>query len=1147
MKITTTILAIITAIVSLTAQEKQSISFSYTPTNSDGLHFDVEMDYIANVYGGPEFRVVIKSVDITGITYKGEFYDKNNSNLTFPNNKDIKGSLYLKGRIRHKTAGLITSNSIIYFSNCNISIELSKKTTTANSLQDGGSAYFSEAITDVSFKNKEESLKELKLNSNWKKDWLDVSWIDELNVEKYQDLHIPGGMRIEEYLKRQIEINSKNEEFEYKFKGLEKSVIEGEPVAFYEEKMKKAKSLSTNKISKENKKRLTELIAKIESLVDDSKSQDKFNSLKTYTQYSSKKSIAFYKEGIKKANEIAKTLTSSGEKERLNNILKQIQNSLSEAQKGERIHEELEADLKRIEEEAEEKKKNSREVRLSPEELARINQQIAYNNTVKGFTNKGIDLHQAHKMAQSEYNIQLIDNVVGTALNQISGAIMNGINRSYEKKEARREEMYSYNSDLRNYAETLTRTNRNYIDDLDQNLPLFKNSSNNTEDLKQEILWIIENLGNTKFAYQNKFVYKHYTDGRFLSHEATVIVEQKIEDAYFKGNTLYIKFKHKAKEATFDKAHLSKLTDGWQPSKFDLTSLVEYDIENNIKAISRKSYWSGRGSLPGNGFLSSNDFLKQLKLIDGNIYVKPFGSSGNEGVYWREKRNFGLVLTDDWILRTKFSKLKELLIKKEIEANIANPNFTKQFTKTVEDDLKNYWKILGGKPSIIQNTTKLTSNPNEISVISIWEDKYMILTFPGEKLFEQLNPKSISSKNGYLNPKNNKATVTTKINKYDEKFRLSYFSDQNSIGGNSGEDLLLTGSHEQVLEKKIYSFFVNNNLVKDTWTGEKFNPDVWNPYIEIGTFEKLVEYDYINDTETKVKLEKKGFKNISVYNYRSNPDGIYLKFKPKVLAMIMPVEINKYQFQDKIKGTLQMSNQSAKGEFLHYKPYERKPGLAMMLYKKEKNDVYYRNIKQYEPLNNVNPLFYSDQFLNSDYDYLLKYKIGSARYNPFDFKGMGGRMQSYYTMFKEISTMDFSPNAIKYNGKTPTFYSNGKLKTLGAKVNGKKSGSWEFYSQEGVLVKDVNYRSGFQHTISLVRKYDLHGNVISAEGFDVYGIQNLTEYYDYKTEIKRETYYEDGIKYEDFLYKAKSIYDENAVLFESHTYEDGMLIETTKY
>lgn len=134
------------SLLSQTIVAQKEAYFKHEP-NGDGVFFSGTMKYFPNVKGGLEFRVIISDINIEAISFEGKKYDTRY--FKAPNKEDIKGTIYFSGKAYHGYDFRQT-----WFNNCGITIELSKNTTTANMLQDNGSAYFSEAITDNYFENK---------------------------------------------------------------------------------------------------------------------------------------------------------------------------------------------------------------------------------------------------------------------------------------------------------------------------------------------------------------------------------------------------------------------------------------------------------------------------------------------------------------------------------------------------------------------------------------------------------------------------------------------------------------------------------------------------------------------------------------------------------------------------------------------------------------------------------------------------------------------------------------------------------------------------------------------------------------------------------------------------------------------------------
>lgn len=1172
-----------------------------------GMTYTAKIDYRPDCYlGSPLVRATIRDVEVVSFTYEGETYYRDAiKDVSFP--IKIKTG-YLKIHVSGIT-GFYTKSDF---------------NTTYLSLGLGGEGH---AVMADAFKYTDQSLEILKnlykICEEWKPEfsYLQYPVVEEGNFEYKNngklELYLISLIKKqkkeemeEEAFNKQIELldayTKEKQPIEYYDQGIrkanllfdkaktedQKSVIKSKiediernkdaksmamdealnelkhygfdqnrPEGYFDEGLEKLNALSTNGASPEQLKELSELIQKVTLLRDEDVTYKKFQSLSSYTRYSNKHSSEFYKQGLVEANKIRATLKGVSETAEFNQMVESIESSLAQAIKTEVAKEMLAEEIERDKKKAEEDKKKL--TRLSPEELARINQQIAYNKRVTNLSSKGFDKQQAHKMAQQEFKNEGVNKVVGDGLNQISNLVMDGINRSYERKEALRNEMYSYNSNLKNYAKTLRKSNLDYVAQLEKDMPLFTNSSENINDLKQEILWIIENLGNTKFAYENKHVYgqRDFDWGsgvkgtEDLSYKAILFIEQKIEDVYFKGNTLHIKFKQVAKEATFDKAdQLGYGGTVWQPSKFELTSIVQYNCEDKSTTIQRKCTWIGKGSLPATGYLSSSDFWEQRNRIDGKYLAKPFGSEGQGSLDWDSGTDFGIATYDDTgALRNKLNKLNLLVIKEGVATNIADKVFIADFNKKVKEDYEKSKQWHYYLPLLLTNNyTNATSNPNEIAIICLLENEnanfgnYIKFIFPSKELVNSIS----KNERGNIYPSDSKGFVSTTINGHAENFRMSYNHSEVSIGGPTGNDLLLTGEHPLELEKYIYSYHSKNQLVKDLALDAKFNPNLWNPYIEVGSFEKIVEMDYITDISFKEKLVKSGYKDANIYDYRIAPTtGVIYKFTSNRIAMLIPNEKIKYSYQGKIKGKINSNNQVRKGEFLHFKPTQIVAGyLGIKLYGVYETTYLFENLKPYTPLKYVSGAYFSKQLLDADYKYMFKHEIGKTRNAPQS--GQESYNTNFLKMFEQLSSIDYSPTALKHNGKTPTYYPNGKLKTLGATVKNIKYGEWEQYNENGILETIFGYGTSSsmgKEKLYSVKKYDPKGNCISIEIIDFLGIISSIEHFDVENGIKKIIYFEDGLKSSEEVHKAKSIDDENAIKIETRKFEDGLLIKTEKH
>lgn len=528
------------------SQKTSSKTFEYW-SSGDGLSFKGEISYVANTYTGPQLRVKINYVEITAFTYKGVKY----TNLNFPDSKSIKGTIYFDGNIWYGNYGA----QQVDFKNCGITIELSKNTTTANYIQDNGSAYFSETITE-NYMDKED-VDRLKLDNNWKETWLKNASILRIDAVKHDYLSIKNGTGVKEYLIKQIEKEEEKEKFE--------------------------KLLS---------------------------------SLAPYKQ--SEKTISFYDEGIKKIESLKAEFSTTEYIEKLNNLKEDINRKRSIAIDKEEVKKKLELEEKIAQRELQKKKIQ----RLTPDQIQRINQSIIYEKKVNQKINSGMSSDAAHRYVQQESRNETTNKMVESDLNSISNLVTNAIERRAQEKERINNDIYAYKESIVNYSNSLKKINNDFYKAFAGDIESLSKTETDIDKLKQEILWIFNSIGDAKYGHEFEF-------GKF-NYKGTVIIEQKIEDVYFEGNILNIKLSQKAKEASYDKSHLSKdkYMQTPQPAKFVLNVTLKYDVEKEETTTYKNCHWPGVAVLTtNNSYLSETDYNNKIKNIDKNLYLKPKGGS----------------------------------------------------------------------------------------------------------------------------------------------------------------------------------------------------------------------------------------------------------------------------------------------------------------------------------------------------------------------------------------------------------------------------------------------------------------------------------------------------------------------------------------
>lgn len=1223
---TTFFVAITISTVSHAQNDKtiRNTYFHYSPpSGKDGLSFDGTLTYYAYNFGGPEFRLVLSDVDITGVTVNGQYYSTDiyessieGGYLEDFDDKEIKGTIYFDGLVRFYVGlekGLLVNMSS-QFKNKSITIELSKKTTDAKYLQDGGSAYFSESLGSASFDDGFE--KEVKEIGNWSQKWKESARIESITPTSYANIHVSQenktiGLDVFEALKKQVEssLNSKN--IDDQINELEKRVKSGESLSYYRMLTNDFNKISTKELNQQQKDRVTKNKREIDDYVEDANSRIIDDQIEELESFESERDDDYYNGLITEAENLLEEDISDIQRGRIESIIEVLraeldsdQGSLSDridalakyslaessdyfASKKKRAlalmeeattesekvrlrlliaefddlyKKKLDAELriKQIENEA---NSSTKTTRYTPEELARINQQIEYSNKVRQLENAGIPSDLAHKTVQDDYRLDNQVKVAGMVLEGASQLILDALDRKDQRIAERNAQYHSFVRNFKENALAVKEANTSYFEELRESLPMFRGSSKNIEDLKQEILWMIYNLGDNQFAYttfkKGNWVHTKSSIPPNTYFYKMVMVEQRIIDAYFKGNELIVIFRQSAKEASYDADDMAEIqTFNWQPSKFDLTVELHYDVLEK-KEISYKSCsWRNNSVLPGGGNLIDNEsFLSQLKGIDPNLYLKPYGPSYQSGgVNWSGSSRLGGM----YLLQGTFSsntgvgsvssKLKSLqyrMMLAEHEKKLNDPVFLQRFEQSISEDFTYYQQELNsifswGKYPVMVKNIGYTNNPNETNLFFFWEDKYLRFSLPGPEAYKKI-----------MSAEKSQGTNLSGVKAVPKNSNTSFYRSPTLSNVffpvYSGSELLLTGTQSQQIQEKLYYYLVSGKLYKDLRMPLDLGDELWGIYVEAGKIRKYVEMDYIQDGELKENLIKKGFENPNLYSYRENPDGINYTFFPQKTIMMQPMDLVDFSFDAKVKGKLENNGQRLNQEFLHYNTTGSKRTISYWVYQNEGYEVQLTDFLNYAPLSELPPAFLNKTFFDANYNYFVNKTGSKGGYDKnLDGKGTLEFTKKYY--LDVFNSIDFSEEAIKLNGKQATYYDNGNIKSLGITVDGKKVGQWDFYDRAGKLYERTNFNQWGDK--SVVRKYK-NGILIEVSQY-IIGLYDRYIFYPDKGELHVLTYSDGELLYK-LVYKSSylkysdggsEVYpDTNGLeLIKSIEYEDGIPI-----
>jgi formylglycine-generating enzyme required for sulfatase activity len=921
------------SLLSQTIVAQKEAYFKHEPTG-DGVFFSGTMKYFPNVKGGLEFRVIISDINIEAISFEGKKYDTRY--FKAPNKEDIKGTIYFSGKAYHGYDFRQT-----WFNNCGITIELSKNTTTANMLQDNGSAYFSEAITDNYFENKTAFEASVKSDiegggANWVKYWKDYGTITHLKADRYINLHLRGtnNTTVFDYIKNQIIKKQQDEEFYNLRLQLSDNSRDGRTQQEYEEALK---------------------------LID-----------AALIKY---KDENYQVELVKFKNDVLAQIDKLK-----NSIIKSNSTNVSQSSKSDNSN--------KNEELKKEKKKTI--IRYSPEQLARINAQIAYQNNVSNYQAKGLDYNSAHRMAQNDSKIEAMDKLGKEVSKQLGNMVVNILEERDRKIEERENKHYGHVKYVKNYIEAIKKNNQIFLKDL-KKLPLFDNDSKNIDDLKIEILYLINTLGNYQF------------------NEGQVIVEKEILDAYFEGDVLKIEYKERCITSSMEYVYLiDNKRDS--PILYDLHTISEMDFENNNIDFFYKINWTNGVSIPNkNSLIHSKEFYQELKKIDSKVYHKPYfyGIHGyissseinrkmdklkeliedeNEDIILAElnlnlnKKDFNKALElsekakekrgylslknriaklkiyhdrKDWLTAKKeyeaiislkpdnelLNSLKpyvDNIKKNEANALIAEKEFFKAkavelkplFEKQLNDfDSIRFSFLPSGKAPVLQlkSSMGISNSSTEKSYLLVDRDNFLIITIPSANALKMLDLENVNYSSydigRYSNNVVHYSDVKTSFGKRDLKFRQSDKFSNVYIGG-LGDELLWSGEAYTQFEKTLYYYVVNNDLRADIdmFQGGTVNTSFQNPYVENGLLSKTIDYRLVTDENLRKRLERLGFKDVPSSDMNNlNLLKIEAKSSGKT-NMIMPCKDITYQMDSKISGKFTLNNQNYKGEHLYFRP-----------------------------------------------------------------------------------------------------------------------------------------------------------------------------------------------------------------------------------
>ena len=494
-------------------------------------------------------------------------------------------------------------------------------------------------------------------------------------------------------------------------------------------------------------------------------------------------------------------------------------------------------------------------------------------------------------------------------------------------------------------------------------------------------------------------------------------------------------------------------SDEMKSKAYYFSAQDSYEAENYSKALELldKSEEAGGASNAYIEALRSECYAKKGEWINAKKSLEKcfnFGPS-NEVL----KRISPLLITVDEKVeaakeaerkRIEEARLKELeRLERERQEEIArmendrkNREIAKSLEPSVRRDLDAFKKLDKLKAHLITNRNNFTSSSKEKQYIVFYRDKYIVYIIPDLDKISKLDKDKIYYSSYTSKDKDEDRIYVPRME--SEKFRTSVFYGNQAVSDDGNENIIFSGTAYPQFEKRLYYFFWNDYKHCDFDVFEEFKEEINNPYVETGTIEKWIEYDYISDPELLKDLKRYGFKDLGSKK-RSNPSGLVIKFKPNnFVKMIYPTKKVTYNRGPEVTGTYWKNGEKYKKNYFFCEPASVVKQVGYVQYGRHYNET--------DLLPNITESGF-DYVLN-DFIFDLNYKRYSD--NIGDGKVWIHKSEGIYPsreIKKITSSFEYSKD----------YYSNGILKSLKSYLAGKKSGIWKYYDETGLLVKTEKY------------------------------------------------------------------------------------------
>ncbi|MGK0436855.1 MAG: antitoxin component YwqK of YwqJK toxin-antitoxin module, partial [Flavobacteriales bacterium] len=782
-------------------------------------------------------------------------------------------------------------------------------------------------------------------------------------------------------------------------------------------------------------------------------------------------------------------------------------------------------------------------------ELSNFEYQMAVSEALKNsnfysYRYSGMNEHQAYQMVQNDRQMDAMGEEISKSVNEIGMLILSGFEQSRLRKESeereRRARITHYKKQFTKMQASLKKANGEFTEtfkrNLDKNFPV----TNDKTQLKKRVLAAI--AGYNDYIYPRSFlgVYNRQRDEIATMIEGKVVsgsrdktrgfVHQKINKAYFKGNTLFIDITEQMKQTEADQNTLRPKSkrSPYRPIKYSVRSIIAVDIENNVSSIIRKSVWSNEAKLPTTSFLSNDDFNTELKKISDYNYAVP-SKLENIGINIEGLNNrFNSLLND---------VIKELqigLVKEKRNTLKSDAEYMKNYMYDLNNDISYFRNYI---PYVFSSNNFKSSNKKEESVLFLLSNKkYIIFSFPEKSKIDLLMDDNVWSKKEDFNdlPK-----VTVLSNGIRESFRQSTEINDSFIGGAAGEDLLLDGERPSNFKNFIHSFFLNGTFLKEAYVGDFFNKDIWNPRVEFGSYYIAYDSDIITDADVLSKLSK--IKAVPSSNY--NTLGLKLHLGARNKTYLLPVKKNSYEKTGRVDVTYKDLNDSYTLQTSRYKNMKSENFHGIKILKgggRTSEEISFGELRKYKELRKLmyNSSF-SEQIMNHLFKFVDELKKGSVSINT-STKGSIGALN---LIVKNLSTIDYSESVILNDGRSKHFSEDGILESVGFKIGDKKYGYWEYFHSNGTLKISCSYVL-VSSLDDLYQEFDDQGRLIKKVRYDFGDVEGEFKTYEY---LENDYHYEYTHNTEGIKDGLRSLFKSN-ILVRTKMFENGLpSLETTMY